>query len=376
MTKRCIHLRSRFTKKSKGIFSVLLLSVLTLCVGTVFAGDEITINNPYDGVSWEDNHRHKANFHTHTTNSDGKIKPHAVVDAYKALGYSALAITDHGRVTYPWTEFSKIEPHGAKGDPKLRVGYEDRDPEKVGMTSIKGNELSKTHHMVNLWSEVGQGRRDHGVSQAIVGSGKKGGQMIFAHPGRWGWHKERKRPDPNAWSVKKYAELFKEHNNIVGLEVYNAGDLYPQDRRMWDELLKVLMPDRPAWGFSNDDMHREEQIGRNWTVLLVKEPTEEQIKDALAKGQFFFVYCPKGHDGAKPPTIEKISVDTEKLVISVQVDQANTIQWISDGKVVGTGPTLELTKVEELGNYVRAMIYGTEDETVVGIQPFGIVRKK
>src|SRR5210317_501741 len=100
---------------------VMLLSVLMLCARTVSAGEKITINNPYDGVSWEKEHRHKANLHTHTTNSDGKIQPHDVVDGYKALGYSALAITDHDRVTYPWTAFSKIKPFKDR-----RVTYEQR----------------------------------------------------------------------------------------------------------------------------------------------------------------------------------------------------------------------------------------------------------
>ncbi|MDX1679162.1 MAG: PHP domain-containing protein [Akkermansiaceae bacterium] len=377
-------LRSPLTQASKGILNVMLLSALTLCMGTLSAGEKMTIVNPYDGVSWEKDHRHKANFHTHTTNSDGKLKPHEVVDAYQKLGYDALAITDHNEVTYPWTEFSKIEP---KPDPtgrvpyEKRLGYEDRDPEKVGMTSIQGNEFSHKHHMVNLWTDSAPDRRDP-ITEGIVDSKKKGGHVIFAHPGRYGWDKHErrkakgKRIGSGDWTIEKYAEFFKTYDHIIGLEVYNKGDAYPQDRRLWDEILKRLMPERPVWGFSNDDMHNKGQLGRNQSILLVKEPSKELIKQALAKGQFFFAYCPKAQEGSEPPTIEKISVDVEKLVIRMTVDKAKKIEWISNGKVVGTGPSIDLSQVEELGNYVRAMVYGPEDDTVIGTQPFGIVRNK
>ena len=38
---------------------------------------------------------YKANFHSHTTVSDGKLTPQELRDAYREKGYSILAITDH-----------------------------------------------------------------------------------------------------------------------------------------------------------------------------------------------------------------------------------------------------------------------------------------
>ena len=37
----------------------------------------------------------KANLHTHSTISDGKLSPAEVKEAYKAKGYQILALTDH-----------------------------------------------------------------------------------------------------------------------------------------------------------------------------------------------------------------------------------------------------------------------------------------
>ena len=38
---------------------------------------------------------YKASLHTHSTVSDGKLTPEEARDAYKAQGYSILALTDH-----------------------------------------------------------------------------------------------------------------------------------------------------------------------------------------------------------------------------------------------------------------------------------------
>ena len=43
----------------------------------------------------------KVNLHTHTTFSDGKNTPTEMVEAYKELGYGAVAITDHDVFTPP-----------------------------------------------------------------------------------------------------------------------------------------------------------------------------------------------------------------------------------------------------------------------------------
>lgn len=43
----------------------------------------------------KDGQFYKANFHAHTTDSDGRISPEELVEGYKAAGYSVLAISDH-----------------------------------------------------------------------------------------------------------------------------------------------------------------------------------------------------------------------------------------------------------------------------------------
>ncbi|NQU43618.1 hypothetical protein HQ520_10050 [bacterium] len=63
--------------------------------------------NPYRDVKWDQTEHYKANLHTHTTESDGKLEPAKVIDLYSALGYRALAITDHNRSTWPWETYDR-----------------------------------------------------------------------------------------------------------------------------------------------------------------------------------------------------------------------------------------------------------------------------
>ena len=64
-----------------------------------------SIESPYDNNSklWL-----KGNLHAHTTESDGKRSPQAVVNDYAARGYDFLMISDHDKLTDP----AKLDARG------------------------------------------------------------------------------------------------------------------------------------------------------------------------------------------------------------------------------------------------------------------------
>jgi hypothetical protein len=63
------------------------------------------VSNPYEaGGPW-----HKGNLHAHTTDSDGLLAREQVIETYRELGYSFLAITDHVAWEVPWESESSIE---------------------------------------------------------------------------------------------------------------------------------------------------------------------------------------------------------------------------------------------------------------------------
>jgi len=348
------------------IFDFWGKAAVYLLILSFFAGcaPKWEIDNPYESVDWENDGRFKGNFHTHTTVSDGRLNPHAVVDKYHELGYDILAIADHNSVTYPWTGFSEMEPSNLSRNRKEESPeampedfvFEDRDPVALGMIDIQANELSSHHHMGSFFNDHNNTRTEIESLDAV--DEKQGISMLY-HPGRY----------DN--SVEWYTGLYFEYDHLIGLEVYNAGDRYPEDRKMWDSILTETMPERPVWGFSNDDMHTEAQVGRNWNILILTELTHESVRYGMENGLSYFVYAPEGHDGPPPPVIESINVNNRRGTIEISATGYDSILWISNGETVIEGNSINLDKLMEDARYVRAKLFGAGD-VVVGTQPFGV----
>ncbi len=196
------------------------------------------VANPYEGIDWKKVSYHKANLHTHTTASDGKFHPHQIVDIYRNLGYTILSITDHdymnknqNRITFPWEKFSDLVT--SKQENGL---FENRCPESLGMLAVTGNELSEHHHTGSYFNDFPGSENIETSLKAITE--KKGLAVIF-HPGRY----------KNQYKIDWYLNLFRKYPVIVGIEVYNQGNRYPDDCTFWDSILSIMMPERTLWVF-------------------------------------------------------------------------------------------------------------------------------
>lgn len=299
--------------------------------------------NPYERVDWDSYGQYKANLHAHTLESDGFLEVWEVIEEYHSRGYHILSITDHddmrySRPTWPWQAYGM-------------------DPEKLGMLAVKGNELSFQHHIGSYFSNY-YGYRQGSVDESLRNIGEEGGLAVFFHPGRYN------SPDKWRW----YLPYFRKYPHLLGMEVYNMGDRYPRDRELWDNLLFELMPYRPVWGFSNDDMHQYYQIGRNWNVFLMPELSEKALRRALKEGQFYFTYAPEG-SAAGPPVIKEIKVDPGS--ITIHADNCHSIYWISGGHVIAEGETIMYLETGGVTSYVRARLVGEGGSTYTN--PFGFL---
>ncbi|MBS3771929.1 MAG: hypothetical protein KGY70_19875 [Bacteroidales bacterium] len=331
------------------------------------------IENPYEQVDWSNHKQYKANLHSHTTRSDGWMGPQTVVDRYHQLGYHILAITDHNEVTWPWTGFADMEPsetakevvEDRELDPEKLV-YENRGPSQLGMLDVQGNELSQHHHMGSYFTDH---NGTSAVEKSLSATASKNGLVLFNHPGRYTTR------NPDKFNPGWYEQHFQGYEHLLGIEVYNQGDRYPEDRRLWDSILTRMMPERSVWGFSNDDMHSEGALGRNWNVFILPELSEEGLREGMKDGRFYYVYAPEGHDGPNPPRIEKIDVNERQGEIEIQTLEHDSIRWISGGEVLQTGNSLRLNDHPGISGYVRAEIFGP-GKTITGTQPFGIDKRE
>ncbi|HRU71405.1 MAG TPA: hypothetical protein P5111_10030 [Kiritimatiellia bacterium] len=127
--------------------------------------------NPYAAVDWDTTPRHRANLHAHSKNSDGSWPPNQVVDEYHQRGYTILALSDHNKVTYPWNDFTSISNV-----------YENRDPQALGMLSIAGNELSRHHHTLSLFSDFVSTSSDWEAVLTALGAYSPEVRGVVCHP--------------------------------------------------------------------------------------------------------------------------------------------------------------------------------------------------
>jgi hypothetical protein len=360
--------------KERGNRITCIFTVVVMLIGAISNAQQWNIQNPYETVDWQTYKQHKANLHTHTTMSDGRFTPAEAIDRYHELGYSVLAITDHDsrgpgntrehpdmhKPTWPWQSF-------------------DRDPSALGMLAIKGNEVG-IPHIVSLFNDFG----NHAAyaDESLGEIGRKGGLAIMAHPAlyalpRWQVSLRKqyeiwRNPHPLGVPITWYTDLLRRYPHLLGVEVYiqvdRGGRLH---RDIWDSILKEIGNERSVWAFSHDDMHKKENLGFNWNILFLPELSNDAVRQCLIKGQFFFAHASQGHQGETPPTVISVKVNSHKGIIRIQASGHERIEWISGGNIVHTGDMIELSKVDKIDGYVRAMVHGTGG-TIVGSQPFGV----
>jgi hypothetical protein len=347
------------------IMPLLQLQLLVGCAPTW------QLQNPYADVDWEHHRQYKANLHTHTMVSDGWENPQTVVDMYKNLDYHILAITDHRNVTYPWDKFSTF-PVSAKTKKRLAdklprpqeadaiapedLFFKDVKPGDTGLLDIQGDELVFKGHDINSYFNDYNGKFSSGTLDTVA---EKGGLMVFCHPGRYKL--------PMAW----YKDLYQHHAHLVGIEVFNCGNRYPNDRRLWDSLLTQGTTRRPLWGYSNDDMHSLRDLGRNWNVMILPVLDRRHVRRAMERGTFYFVNAPQGHKGPTPPEIKAIIVN--ERTISIQAVAADSIRWICNGTRIHKGSHLSANKLPKHAAYIRAELFG-RGNTLVCTQPFIVMK--
>ena len=323
--------------------------------------DKVVVFNPYENVDWGAKHR-KGNFHAHTTESDGAQAPSTVIDGYHAHDYDVLALTDHNHVTWPWSEYGQ-------------------DPEALGMTPVPGNELARHHHNLSLFTEYPSPTRDSSTGRlhtSIEEVGTTDGLNVLAHPGRYWEPGDERVPDG---ALARYLGLFHEYETLVGMEVHNQTDRYPWDRRLWDALLETLMPERPVWGFANDDSHGEPHIGLNASWFPLSDLHRSAVREAIEDGAFYFstvtTHPEAWQNLERAPRITGVEYDRSAnvLALTATVDGESVapeqVQWISNrGTVVATGRRIDLDETAGLTTYLRAEIRSTGALTYT--QPFGL----
>lgn len=310
--------------------------------------------DPYEGVDWSSVLTLRAALHVHTAESTNfewpdegtTVTPAEQIDHYQELGYDVVALTDHDRISYPWSRF----------------GREDSP-----MVAVKGIELSKNDNLVSLFNDY----EDHTGEGCWVSDGFEGciqnvqdrdGVIYLAHPMRNG----------DICRAGFCDSIFLKYPCVYGMEVLNVGQFgRNMSIDLWDQVLSDLMPGRHVFGSSSDDSHSTSMSGKGWTYILATERTSDEVRRALTTGTTYFstplmVENPEG----PVPMINGIVLDRKANTITIDASNCSQIEWTSMGEVVAEGETLNYTKTSGIDRYVRATLTGKGGKTYT--QAWGI----
>jgi len=317
---------------------------------------EIRIINPYETVDFEKFNIYKANLHTHTTESDGKVTPDVAIKHYSDANYSILSITDHNKVTWPWSNWLDENPSIINEINGMETSAFYPNLGKNGMLAIKGNEFSREHHRGSYFNNI-SGSKEFADIEYLGGVG------VFFHPGRY------------SENVGWYNDYFDKHRNtIVGIEVYNKRDIYPKDRKLWDAVNKNREYNDLVWGFANDDTHKYPgNLYNSYSRFYMKNLTEEDLRNSLKFGSFTFSYEPNGNN----PDLETFMQDNTPVLTNVVInngfiiiegDNYDIIEWYADNNnIVLRENIIDVNDFNS--NFLRAVLINEHGRTY--LQPFG-----
>lgn len=234
------------------------------------------------------------------------------------------------------------------------------------------------------------------------------GVSIINHPGEYtSARDEDNREDAynmdNAvykYYISKFANILMKYDTCIGIDINSKGDSRTRyDRKLWDQLLMMTVPNgRSVYAVATTDAHNLGIVDSGYTIMLMEENTSADLKNCMQSGAFFaaskYVGCQEelaeiyagltelgtpealefaavikncidngekfyaGEDVAQP-VINYVVVDDVADIISLNVSDTVYTRWISNGKVIATGNTIDLDDYSDvIGNYVRAEMYG------------------
>jgi histidinol phosphatase-like PHP family hydrolase len=294
----------------KKLFSLLLLSVLVLSSAEAQKKIPFVHSTKKGAVSSRTTiilpevkgyNCYKADFHVHTTYSDGSVNPAGRVAEAWYDGLDIVAITDHleshsgvrrfFKVTAPYNKNKKPTRYQAPGstampkngiDPGLKIDFNaiHKEAESAnrskgyGLLLVKGCEMArnkeKLGHYNALFVEDLNTIYNFDIKESFKNVKQQGGLIVHNHPG----NVERYETE---WHTNTRKEGL-----IHGVEVANGLRYYPQMvNRCVNEKL-FMLGNTDAHALTN---HSYGTMGyfRTMTFVLAKELTTEAVKDALLK---------------------------------------------------------------------------------------------
>ncbi len=292
---------------------------------------------------------YKANLHTHSTLSDGKITPEEYKKLYMEKGYSVLAITEHelfmphpeladeNFVPISGVEMSMSEPDGKPHSNKLyHINLLAKRPDiKVTSCFCAGY----THYVPQVMQYVSPEQKEkdfpryYSVERANEMAALANSEdflVSFNHPG---------------YSLQDYSD-YAGLEGFWGTEVYNhVGSLQGigEDDKHFEYMLNL---GKRVFPLATDDAHELSGVGGGWVCLKAEKLTYESVITALEKGDFY---------ASSGPEIKELYLDDGILHLSCSEVMRITVKTERrDGWILKGEPGKLLTGADiDLRSYIR-----------------------
>lgn len=264
----------------------------------------------------------KTNLHTHSIISDGKLTREEVKDAYKALGYQILCLTDH----------NTIVNHSDLNDPDFlmltgaEINIAAPDNSKTGGRTYHMNLIAKKPD--NLWfpanvkcwfpkkeeyeSKIQYDNMDlqyntDSVNAMIEKANEKGFFVMFNHP---------------TWSCQSYPD-YAPLKGLWGVEIRNTECcLLGHDENNFRVYRDLLMLGNKVFPLGTDDMHRHRALGQSWIMVGASELSYGKVIEALENGDFYMSCGP-----------EITSLSVEGTMLKVTCSDAQRVNLATHGRL-------------------------------------------
>ena len=268
----------------------------------------------------------KANLHSHTNRSDGRLTAPEMKAAYKNAGYQILAITDHeSPKAYPeltdpdflmltgYEVYIRPDPlcRGNVYAPEIHLNLFAKDP--LNETIICFNEAStkyRTPEERALLKKAGSQRQREYTTEYInevIQTARENGYLVsYNHP---------------VWSMESQERVLS-YEGCFSLEIMNGGCWIGTGMEYSGELYqKLLLSGRRMFVHAADDNHNHHPFDSPysdsfvaWTMILADKLDYDSVFHAMETGE---MYATMG------PTFREVSFDGE--MIHVECSEAETI---------------------------------------------------
>ena len=219
---------------------------------------------------------YKANLHSHTVLSDGKLTPEEMKQLYKSHGYSIISFTEHG----------KFFNHNDMTEDDFLVlnGYEPSVTEDI--PDDPAYHFKRTCHMCMIaldkerTTAVERGNfkleyNPESISEFMKMGREQGFFVTYNHP---------------VWSLERYSDYINYHG-MHAMEIQNYGcvvdGFFEYNEQIYDEM---LCSGKHIFALATDDNHNHQ--GNNdsfggFIMIKSKELEYSKITDALLRGDFY-----------------------------------------------------------------------------------------